>query len=532
MNTVNNHNLYYSTGQVNKPVSVIASNSRVDGWESLARDVNSGRSITQAVKYEFTTGYDDYTLDNMYIHDEMFAKIIDVFPDEATKKPLVFKDIDENKETNNEAQIKAIESFIDENNLYITLNRAMKLNRKNGACLIVFIFSNDEVKSRNTDDANRRLKEHLAKPLKLSNKDRLVKVIIYEKKDITDKIKDDSGQWQYFTVNTKSGSTTYHASRCVFFNGYYKGEEAERINNDFGYGIASDGLLSAIRNYETFVSMIPDYLDDAVMTVTKMQGLKEIMVTSGDNPNLYSDLLKLFDIQSLVKSRLKTRLVDEYDDVTRQELTNLDKMVKLFEVSINDLVAKSKVPATKLLGISPSGSIGSQSGMYEQQEFYDSVKSEMVLYCVPYWNKVLEIAGYLLGITNRKFKKIKYELPALKEQTEQEKAETKKLKSEHERIEQETIRLAIENKQRMMELGLTVVDDKVYSYLELGMTNPYESIMNTSSEHNQSNTKTSAAKTKKSNDTEMINKANDNNMNSIENANKKPVNVGLSEVKK
>lgn len=513
----NTHNLYYSNEVKKTPKLLLSGRSRFDTWESLARDVNSGRSMNNDIKWSFSVDQDDVTLDNMYIHDTLFSKIIDIYPDEMTKKPLQFEDIDQNKETNNEDQIKAIENFIEDNRLYVTLNKALKLNRKNGACLIVFIFSND--KGSDQTEINKKF----IKPLRISKQDTLKSIMIYEKKDIIDKRKDLDGNWEYFTVNTVSGSTTYNASRCVFFNGYYKGEEAERINNDFGYGIANKGLLDAIRNYEIFTSMIPDLLDDAVTTVTKMNNLAEMMAQSGDNPDIEREINRLFSLQARIKSRLKTRLIDANDDFTRQELTNLDKMVDLFQVTVNDLVAKSKIPATKLLGISPSASIGSQSGVYEQEEFYDNVKSEMVLYCTPYWNKVLEIIGLLLGISNRKFKKIRYELPKLKELTEIEKAEKEKLESEYEKIEAETVAIQIENKRKMMELGLTMVDDKLVSYIELGVANPFENMINNNNnmgsaavnENNKLNVKTSS-KVNNNKSSDVLNKAQSNNINSVD----------------
>lgn len=191
-------------------------------------------------------------------------------------------------------------------------------------------------------------------------------------------IKDDAVE----SLNDKHGAkydhNSIHKSRIIRFDGYRMPDEW-MINKNNGWGLSlSDSIYPEYERYEKALNQLDRILDTFSRWMYGMQDLNSI--------------LQDIDIQSekLLKERFNifNKLLDKIDGIVidnnekfewvTQNINGLDNLV---EVLLNQWVASTGIPRTKLLGVSPSG-LGA-SGESEQKD-WDAVVSEFrAKHCEP-----------------------------------------------------------------------------------------------------------------------------------------------------
>lgn len=410
---------------------------RLDGYTDVINSIADSKKLDAKSLFAFPT-IPDEILRNQYKKNKMFAKVLDIWVEQALKHELEVTD-----------KFKPVYEYIQSKDLEKGLEKALKINNLFGSSLLVLLFKKDKP-------------EKLQDPIKVKDTYRdlgdIVAYRVYEKSQIIDKQFNSLGEVETFMVSTNTGTIKYHASRCIWFNGEYKTEQDLIDNNYFGYSMMTPSLFEAVDNYTNVNNMLPELLADSNISVTKIQNLNQKLASKNDAEQ--KAIIERVRLQMLARNFLGTMLLDDKDTFERINTSNFSGVDKLVYLTISRLVAESNVPHTFLLGEAPESSIGGQSGTAQERVFYDAVKSYRKMFLTPAYNKLFEIAASIKNISMKRVKSSIYEFKELYQPTELEKAQEEKLDAEEDKLQAETLKTTLENIRVMNELGLNYIVDE------------------------------------------------------------------------
>jgi len=174
----------------------------------------------------------------------------------------------------------------------------------------------------------------------------------------------------FYRVSTGHGEDDYqmiHHSRCIRFDGAYLPLEQFKWN-EYWHDSVLTKLQSAIKGYSAAIENLPNLILEANCPVFKINGLAEAVAE--DDSMLIQARLRQVQRQ---RSSLRAVAIDIEDEFgfPPNALSGVKDTIDQLK---NYIVSGSGYPETLLLGVSPSASLGSQSGASEHRDYYDNVR--------------------------------------------------------------------------------------------------------------------------------------------------------------
>jgi len=299
---------------------------------------------TQRISYE--------SINAMYRDSAITRNIIDSIVDDSLKN-----DIDIDHEISD-----SIINKLNEIKLFNLLKRAGKTARQTGGAVIFFHVNDGNLPEIPVN--HKRIKEVKAG-------------FILSKYSFTPMTSDKDGKaidWfygaeiEFYKIKSNTGVfQIWHKSRVLELKGGYAGEEALNENNGI-YESLIDLNRKAILLCEIFRDSISNVTDSAIQEVLKIEGL-ENKLKKKDN-TVFNMLQAIMMGKSTVN-----KLVLSKNDEFQYHSANLTGYEKIREIVESEASMSSRIPISKLFGKSPSASIGSQSGGYEEKLWINEVET-------------------------------------------------------------------------------------------------------------------------------------------------------------
>lgn len=359
----------------------------------------------------------DVELVNQYASDGLCAKIIDYIPEQMLKKHVEIKH-EKAKEIENE--------FYNYLNLDYKILQALRWSRAFGGSVIIPVFdSTNLMLPFNQNEIKGRLNPE--------------NIIVLDRRYIyPENYTDPFKPSEYYDVIGISGKTfKIHKSRLIIFDGIDVSMDLRLTNMGWGESIINridDGLKAWGVGY---CSSLSNLIQELKVGVLKLNNLNDQIAQNTSESE--QEIINKLAIINLSKSYVNGMVIDKEDDFINVpvQLSGLKDLLQ----GIKDLICTlSKIPHDRLFGESPGSSLG-EGGKNQQTNFYDLVKQEQSTNLSQQMQKLLNIVGLSIGITDN----IEFEFCILEESDEKEEAETEKLEAETEKIEIETYKILIES---------------------------------------------------------------------------------------
>jgi len=192
---------------------------------------------------------------------------------------------------------------------------------------------------------------------------------------------------KYYRFNETS--VRIHHSRVIRFDSVMLPYDDFRENNYFSDSILKR-LHDAIIDFKTSTSASSSLIHEANVSVIKIKGLMTRLATkAGENI-----LLKRFGLANLMKSINNMLLLDADEDYANhsQTFAGLPDLIDRFS---KILASASDIPATRLLGDSPSGLNATGEG--DMRNYHDKVRSLQIIDYSPKLEYLDKIIAKSLG---------------------------------------------------------------------------------------------------------------------------------------
>lgn len=348
---------YYTDEQVKKLVE------KIDGWSNVLTGLGrKNYDKTESTFFQNTTCLDDGTLTDIYRAEGLGARIVDIIPDDMTRRWMEI--------TNDDSGVMTKE--LNRLNLRGMTNEAKRWARLYGGAVIFMSI----------DDGGKL--EDPVTPNRVKNIDFLR---VYARPDITlshEKIVTDVNSTffddlEILTIQTLSGNLIpIHRSRLLVFKGKtvprLHGALGSRANSrstqtpleDWFWGISIvNQIWSRLSNLCSSEKGIANIMQELVIGVFKIANLVDLL-SSGREQELYTRM----DIIQASKSIINAVLLGENESFDRN-IANLAGAPEILSKMMLMVTAVSGIPLTRLFGQAPSGlSTDDESGT---RTYYDGV---------------------------------------------------------------------------------------------------------------------------------------------------------------
>lgn len=378
-----------------------------DGWKNVLTGILSKKD--KRAVYSFSSNYlTDTEKWNIYIHDKMLSKIIDLIPNTALKKPIEIK-----TDYNNPQQIHDI---LDNLELHKNLATIWKYSRLLGGGVIILNIQDGRLMSEPVN---------YSKISSISVARVVTKEYFYMKKEDYDYL---------YSYN----QTKIHKDRCLIIDGEVCNEEYRWNNNGWGANI-TDSIIKEIYYYHLCHEVPSILLTDFSKPIYKLKDLNMKMVHNEQ------DVIQKMQLLEYISSSLNAVVLDSEDDYQRVEVTSngLDKLLYQIE---RKLCALTNIPHTLLLNEAPEGAL-SRTKSQQQEDFYDFVENQRNINLTGPIKHLFKLIKAMLKINY-----LDFEFANLFLLDKKEEAEIKKIKAEASKIR-------IENILNLLELQIITVEE-------------------------------------------------------------------------
>ena len=309
-------------------------------------------------------------LDNLYATHEIAHKLVDLLPDDGTRKWVSFPKLDD------EAQKQQIVDLLKETKFQKALNEGLRMARLHGGAALYLPIDDGQEDNQ---------------PVNLNRVRSIGEVQVIEKAYISPKcalrslrhelyqvqIVDEDGNYDYLEV---------HCSRLIILQGARATRDWLIGNQGWGQSII-ERCLDPLIGYSAAHGLVPNILKDIIRDVIKLQGLNELnLVDNADDTKAFD---ARFDAMFQAESLLNKTVLDTEDEYQRQT-TSTAGVPEMIRTAENRLTAASGMPHTKLLGESPGASL-SQSGSSQARDWAEAVSGYQEDCIRPAIEKYLEI---------------------------------------------------------------------------------------------------------------------------------------------
>jgi phage-related protein (TIGR01555 family) len=360
--------------------------ARLNGLVNLYTSLGTWKARTEQYNYNLSTRLSDYTINAMLKDSPLCRKIVSAIVNDALRNELDFDN--ENSEE--------ISNKLNELKIYDYLRRTAKTARQTGLAL-AFYNVNDGLPT-----------QFPVMPKRIKS---VIPGFILSKKYISLMGSDLSGNpidWQpgyeveFYKI--RNSGQIWHKSRVLECKGEYLSEDM-LIDNSGYHESVIDINRKAILLYDVFGDSVSNLADNVIQEVLRVEGLEDKMKT-GQRDKIFNMLQTVMMSKSIVNKMV----VDKKDEFAYHS-ANLSGYKDISQIVKEYAAMSSGIPITKLFGVSPSGSIGSQSGSYEEKNWIMDVDNYQAEELKPEFEKVLSWIKPLLKMSESE--KILFTFPSL-----------------------------------------------------------------------------------------------------------------------
>ena len=374
-----------------------------DGWFNVMKGF--GTKLDKSIYTDFKPGFllSDELLLNLYIHDGLSRRIIEIKANDITRQWVTIKNDPDNK----------IDEKLEELNAEFNFNMAIKWSRLFGGSIILI----------GADDGGR-----LEDELNIENIKSVDYLKVYDRTSaiITQFNFNDDPKSKYYreveflTIVPRWGQPfNVHVSRLLIFKGEELPEFAE--NGDLWYWGASSlqHVFEDLKDHSSNKKSLTTIIDEFIISVYKLSNLTELLAEGRE------DLVKeRMELIALMKSVIHGVMIGDTEDYNRStsSVSGLSDLIDRFMMFIS---ASSGVPVTRLFGRSPAGQNATGEG--DEKNYYDDIKALQTRKLKPNVKRLVDIIN---SMKEYKMKDIFVELNPLSQLTETEELQNKLTQSQ------------------------------------------------------------------------------------------------------
>lgn len=222
----------------------------------------------------------------------------------------------------------------------------------------------------------------------------------------------------YYTVNGR----VIHPSRLVIFTGHEQPEPGFAVFGGVGWGDSVLlSLFDAIKNADAVPANVASLVFEANVDVF---GVKDLFAQMSD-PDYEKRLLNRFMLVGANKS-VNRSIIRDFDETFERKAISFSGLDAVIEKFLQIVSGASDIPATRLLGMSPSGM--SSTGESDLRNYYDGISAAQELEVEPPMRRLDEaLIRSALGVYDES---IWYQWRPLWQMSDKEKAEIGKMNAE------------------------------------------------------------------------------------------------------
>jgi uncharacterized protein len=342
-------------------LSHFAPESRADGWQNNVTGLGTSRDKTTHGQFLARYPLSDQTLSNLYHHDDMAARMVDIVPDEMFREGFIVDlgDPDASQATNDKLTDLEVRQVFTE---------AGRWGRLFGGAAILI----------GADDGRPAEKELV--PERARDVDWLYVVdrrYLWPLTYYTDPRSRNYGKPETFMVSPTGSAVNkspqiVHESRLILFGGAPTAEQERIQNGHWDYSVLQRPY-EVLRQFNTGWAAVENLLTDGHQAVFKMAGLADALA-SGEKDYL-EKRAQLIDMgRSVVRAMIVDAgtETDTAEDFTRHSVSFSDIPATLEKYMLR-LAAAVQIPVTILMGQSPAGM--NATGDSDFRWFYDRIRS-------------------------------------------------------------------------------------------------------------------------------------------------------------
>ena len=444
----------YSLSKIdNQPVTM--DRYKFDSFVSILSKLNTANDRKNSYSFQKDTRLSHYTRLGMYKDNAITRVIINSLVDDSLKKDIVIDHKKRDEIVNKLKELKIKE----------WLKRTAKEARITGFAGCFFMINDGQPFSAPVD--YEKIRD--IKPLYVLNREYITPLSASIQNPLIPTALQNNQEIEFYQVS-QGNTEIWHKSRVVVFHGEYSGEE-ERNNNRGFYESVIDGFRKQILLYDLVNDSVSTLADSAIQEILSIEGLESKI---GSNPD---DVLKQVMGMMLGKSVVGKLLIDAQDKFESHS-ANFTGYKEIEQIAKNYLSASTGIPKTKLFGDSPSGSIGSQTGSYEEDIWKDKVETYQTDEISPEFDKIMSWIKPLLSIPKDEI--VLYKFPSLYPMTPLQEAQIRSTQANVDVayinakvLRPETVALSRFEGEYTTN---TVIDDKNLNLMKKALTKPVEAL--------------------------------------------------------
>ena len=365
---------------------------RNDSWQNLLAGLGTTRDkLTHS--YLSPDGFlPSSYLENLYLHDDIAARICDLLPNEMLRQGFSISVNDKPFSWNNLAEI---------------LRDALVKSRIFGSSFI-YMGANDG------QAQEQPLVTSKVKGLRFLNV--LTPKELSHHQSYDDANTANFGQPEIYRLNTSSAySTTFiHESRLIPFYG------TPPLNQKQFPPSVLQRLYPVLQHFHTAWQATAHLMTDAAQGIFKLKGLHSAVAS-----NRSEELLKRMELVDMSRSVSRSILLDAEDEEFRRDSYGFSGIPEILEKMMLRLAAAARLPVSLLMGQAPAGM--NATGESDTRFFYDQVRAEQEALK----SKIERLVKIQYG---EEAIKVAIDFPALWQMTDREKAELRRMEAETDRI--------------------------------------------------------------------------------------------------
>jgi uncharacterized protein len=365
---------------------------RNDSWQNLLSGIGSGRDKATYTQLGLNVALPNEYLEQLYLNDDIAARICDLLPYEILRQGFAIKVNDE------EFKRKGLNDI---------LRDALVKSRIFGAAFI-YVGVDDGLAQ------DQKLVLHNIRAVRFFN--------ILTPKDLSqqsfyaDPNSDKFGTCELYRLNASSHNkaAVVHESRLIPFFG------TSPLNQRQFSASVLQRIYPVLKQFHTAWQATAHLMTDAAQGIFKLKGLHSAM-----SSNRSEELLKRMELVDMSRSISRSIMLDAEDEDFRRDSYGFSGVPEILEKMMLRLSAAARIPVSLLMGQAPAGM--NATGESDIRFFYDQVRSEQEA-LKP---KLKHLIHILLGDEQAK---VSIDFPALWQMTDREKAELRRMEAETDRI--------------------------------------------------------------------------------------------------
>jgi len=365
---------------------------RNDSWQNLLSGLGTSRDKSTYAHLSPNECFPPAYLEQLYVNDDIAARICDLLPGEMLRQG---------------SSIKVDDEPFSWNGLGDTLRDVLVKSRIFGAAFIYV----------GADDGQEQ-----ALPLILSRIKCVRFLNVLTTKDLSyqsfyaDPNNAKYGHVELYRLNVSSQhqNTVIHESRLIPFFG------TPPLNQRLFPPSILHRIYPVLQQFHTAWQATSHLMNDAAQGVFKLKGLHSAVAS-----NRSEELLKRMELVDMSRSISRSILLDAEDEEFRRDSYSFAGIPEILEKMMLRLAAAARIPVSLLMGQAPAGM--NATGESDTRFFYDQVRAEQEG-LKPKIERLVQI------INGDAQTNVSVEFPALWQMTDREKAELRRMEAETDRI--------------------------------------------------------------------------------------------------